>query len=150
MVRPRLDREKIFAWNHCHFPVFCHDFTCKRVESKENRAGKYLLEEMLVPLAMGFHLFPFRTESLSPSALMVLRLMPRESKSVPTQTTRALFLIGTGLFLFRLYAGYSTTNAVAFTRHFSKLGIIVGNTTRWFTYQYAISGVMTMHFSPGN
>ena len=33
----------------------------------------------------GDHLFPFRTEKLSPPALMVLRLMPRESKSAPTQ-----------------------------------------------------------------
>ena len=40
---------------------------------------------MLVSLAAGFHLFPFRTESLSLPALMVLGLMPRESKSMPTQ-----------------------------------------------------------------
>ena len=150
MVKPSLDREKISAWNHCHFPVFCHDFTCRRVKSKEKRADKCLLKDMLVPLAMGSHLFPFRTESLSPSALMVLRLMPRESKSVPTQTTRALFLIGTGLFLFLIPGAWAKPDAVALTRQFFKLGIIVGNTTRWFTYQYAITGVMTMHFSPGN
>ena len=37
----------------------------------------------------GVHLFPFRTESLSLPALMVLRLMPRESRSMPTQIIRA-------------------------------------------------------------
>ena len=44
-------------------------------------------KELLVSLAAGSHLFPFRTESLSPPAPMVLRLMPRESRSMPTQTT---------------------------------------------------------------
>ena len=43
---------------------------------------------MLVPLAAGFHLFPFRTESLSLPALMVLGMNTRESKSVPTQYNR--------------------------------------------------------------
>ena len=43
-------------------------------------AGK----ELLVPLAAGIHLFPFRTESLSLPALMVLGQMSRESRSVPT------------------------------------------------------------------
>ena len=33
----------------------------------------------------GVHLFPFRTEQLSPSAPMVLGQMSRESRSVPTQ-----------------------------------------------------------------
>lgn len=42
-------------------------------------------KETLVPLAAGSHLFPFRTESLSPPALMVLGVYTRESKSVPTQ-----------------------------------------------------------------
>ena len=37
---------------------------------------------------MGSHLFPFRTEPLSPSAPMVLELMLRESRSVPTQINR--------------------------------------------------------------
>lgn len=43
---------------------------------------------LLVPIAMGSHLFPFRTEPLSPSAPMVLELMLRESRSVPTQINR--------------------------------------------------------------
>ena len=51
----------------------------------KKKDGKSAVQEMLVPLAIGSHLFPFRTESLSLSALMVLGSMPRESKSVPTQ-----------------------------------------------------------------
>ena len=42
-------------------------------------------EEKLVSLASGFHLFPFRTESLSPPAPMVLGPKTRESRSMPTQ-----------------------------------------------------------------
>ena len=57
-------------------------------------------KELLVPIATGVHLFPFRTESLSPSALMVLRLMPRESKSAPTQTSQPSRFNPAGLFLF--------------------------------------------------
>ena len=47
-------------------------------------------KEMLVSLAAGFHLFPFRTESLSPPAPMVLGLISRESRSMPTQITQRL------------------------------------------------------------
>ena len=64
------------------FPVIVS--ILKSWDTKEKRLAS-LTKETLVPIAMGSHLFPFRTESLSPSALMVLELMLRESKSVPTQ-----------------------------------------------------------------
>gem|GEM_PF-4376453 len=54
---------------------------CQRYRSLLQKSDK----ELLALLAVGSHFFPFRTESLSPPALMVLRLMPWESKSVPTQ-----------------------------------------------------------------
>ncbi len=37
----------------------------------------------MVAIARGFHLLPFRTEKLSPSALMVLGYKARESRSLP-------------------------------------------------------------------
>jgi hypothetical protein len=55
------------------------------VMSRRNSFLKGGDQEMLVPIAVGNHFFPFRTEPLSPPALMVLELMLRESKSVPTQ-----------------------------------------------------------------
>ena len=48
---------------------------------KKHRAFENL-KDLKVVIATGFHLFPFRTEKLSPSAPMVLR--KRESRSPPT------------------------------------------------------------------
>ena len=66
----------------------------------KKKDGKSAVQEMLVPLAIGSHLFPFRTESLSLSALMVLGSMPRESKSVPTQYNSPCLLTKARGFLF--------------------------------------------------
>ena len=57
------------------FPDFV-GFVCAVRKQSIRKVGAY---------SGGDHLFPFRTEKLSPPALMVLRLMPRESKSAPTQ-----------------------------------------------------------------
>ena len=56
----------------------------KAINSKKKVLRKQY-KDLLVLIATGFHLFPFRTEPLSPSAPMVLELMLRESRSVPTQ-----------------------------------------------------------------
>ena len=45
-------------------------------------------KEQMVAIARVFHLFPFRTEKLSPVAPMVLRLW--ESRSLPTNINRVM------------------------------------------------------------
>lgn len=64
---------------------------------------------MLVPLAAGVHLFPFRTESLSPPAPMVLGQMSRESRSVPTQINRPPLHTQRGLCCFSHLLSYLCT-----------------------------------------
>ena len=61
--------------------------SCRQTESNDLRIlfacaiVKKIIKDIKVAIASGFHLFPFRTEKLSPTAPMVL---PRwESRSLP-------------------------------------------------------------------
>ena len=70
-------------------------------------------QEILVPIAAGPHLFPFRTESLSPPAPMVLKLLLRESRSVPIQYFCAPRPHGPGRFFFARTTKKESLNPIA-------------------------------------
>ena len=72
-----------------------------------------------VVIASGFHLFPFRTEKLSPTAPMVLR--KRESRSPPSyfqvEALPARLLGGLFVSLYRVNAAlFRRANAASFRR----------------------------------
>ena len=88
---------------------------------------KYVITHYQVVIAVGFHLFPFRTEKLSPTAPMVLR--KRESRSPPSYFKRKPFqqdcwegfsflLCRANAALFRCGSGFVLyhANAALFTR----------------------------------
>jgi hypothetical protein len=80
------------------FGVFVHSrSTRQRVRGRSMREHVRKINEAsfagLVVLAGEFHPIPFRTRPLKPPAPMVLRLKPRESRSLPVQprTLRLIF-----------------------------------------------------------
>ena len=84
-------------------------------KEKEPPACGPVAKETLVPLAAGTHLFPFRTEQLSPPAPMVLGKHARESRSVPTQhTVLAPVAKAAGAFLF--HTNHNKTSVPRATR----------------------------------
>ena len=54
-------------------PIKAMQGTGSKTTEKE-RAEKFNMSDILVVIALVFHLFPFRTEKLSPTAPMVLRI----------------------------------------------------------------------------
>ena len=70
-------------WRACP-KLYCQKKRCKVSDSKPTATElkeKFNMSVILVVIALVFHLFPFRTEKLSPTAPMVLR--KRESRSPP-------------------------------------------------------------------